>query len=310
MITVSYPLPQTNLRHPSQPANFRRIHELAGGAVGLGGVVLYVSGKAHDIPDKLEQIAQEDIRAVGNVDELSDIGGAFVFHEVDAGIREVVGTHEFPARGAVSPHDDVIAVRAHGVQRLFQRGVAGEVHVFIQAPAERTAAQISADGVKAVFMQQPGEVEAAQGHGQEVGRFHVEVVANAVLIGGHDGNKVRAVLLVIAAALFNGRDFGQGIAFVGRLQRGSEQGVFAHGLGREAGVNAGRPHVQKLFYAVLPGRMDDVRADHQVSIDKVRGIAAVRHDAADFRRAEVDLFRLFRCKECFCGGLVDQIQLA
>lgn len=78
-ITVAYPLLQPNLRHPPQPANFRRIHELAGGAVGLGGVVLYVSGKAHDIPVKLEQIAQEDIRAVGNVDEFPDIGGSFCF---------------------------------------------------------------------------------------------------------------------------------------------------------------------------------------------------------------------------------------
>ena len=119
-ITVAYSLLQPNLRHPPQPANFRRIHELAGGAVGLGGVVLYVSGKAHDIPDKLEQIAQEDIRAVGNVDEFPDIGGVSVFHEVDAGVREVVGTHELPARGAVSPHDDVIPVCAYGVQGMFQ----------------------------------------------------------------------------------------------------------------------------------------------------------------------------------------------
>ena len=54
--------------------------------------------------------------------------------------------------------------------------------------------------------------------GKHVALFEVEVVAGAIEVGGHDANKVGAVLQVVAFAHFDARYLGNRVGLVGILK--------------------------------------------------------------------------------------------
>jgi len=62
-----------------------------------------------------------------------------------------------------------------------------------------------------------GFVKFAQQGGEDVGGGKVEVVVDAVEVGGHGGNEVDAVLPTVVFAEFEAGDFGDRVGFVGRL---------------------------------------------------------------------------------------------
>ena len=191
-------------------------------------------------------------------------------HDVDAGGGHVVDVEEFAHGFAGAPDDD-----AFGIVDL-------------------------------------GFVEAADQRRDDVGIFRVVVVAGAVEVGGHDaaivGAVALAVLAVVAFAEFDAGDFGDGVGFVGGFQRAGEEGVFAHGLRGELGVNATAAEEQEFLHADPPGFVNDVGFDHHVLVDEFRRVGVVGVDATDLGSGQVNLVGLFGFKEGAYGGLVGQVE--
>ena len=71
-----------------------------------------------------------------------------------------------------------------------------------------------------------------------VGMRGMVIVVRPVEVGGHDGDVIGAILAVEILAVFEPRDFGEGVSLVGLLQRGGQQAAFGHGLGCHAGIDA------------------------------------------------------------------------
>jgi hypothetical protein len=151
-------------------------------------------------------------------------------------------------------------------------------------------------------------MKPANQRGDDVGVFGVVVVTGAIKVGGHYASVVHAVacavLAVVAFAEFDARYFGDGVGLVGRFQRAGEQGVFAHGLGGELGVDAAAAQKEQFFHAIAKCSIDHVGLHHQVVVDEFSRVGVVGMDAADFGSSQVDLVGLFLCKEVLNGGLV------
>ena len=77
-------------------------------------------------------------------------------------------------------------------------------------------------------------VELAQQRRQHVRRLQVEVVAGAVQIGRHHGDRVEAVLLGVRLAHLDAGDLRDRVPLVGRLERPRQQRRLAQRLRREA----------------------------------------------------------------------------
>ena len=84
--------------------------------------------------------------------------------------------------------------------------------------------------------------------------FRMVVIAGAVQIGWHNAAVVHAVacavLAVVAFAEFDAGDFGNRIGFVGGLEHAGQQGVFAHGLFCQAGIDAAGAQKKQFFHTI------------------------------------------------------------
>ena len=183
------------------------------------------------------------------------VGGFVQVHDVDAGGSHVVNVEKFAHRGAGAPDHDTFGVADLG---------------FVKATDQRR---------------------------DDVGVFRVVVVAGAVEVGGHDaavvGAVAGAVLAVVAFAEFDAGNLGDGVGFVGGFQRAGEQGVFAHRLRGEFGVDATAAEEQELLHPDSPGFVDDVGFDHHVLVDEFGWVGVVSMDAAHFGSGQVNLIRFF-----------------
>ena len=223
---------------------------------------------------------------------------------MDAGVRHVFAPQEFAQGSSRTPQFHGTGGNAvfgqHGQDFLF---FSRAVHLFHWARV-----QIFPHGVPVSFHQALGQVYLAYHGGQHVAVFQVEIVIGAVQICRHDGDVVGTVLQVEAFAHFQPCYFGNGIGFVGVFQRGGEQGVFLHGLGGFARVDAGAPQEEELGYAMPEAFPDDVLLNLEIAEDEVRPVAGVGDDAAHKRRCQKDVFRLFPVKKFPDGRRVFQIQ--
>lgn len=74
----------------------------------------------------------------------------------------------------------------------------------------------------------------------------MEVVVGAVEIRRHGGDRVEGMLDAERLAHFDAGDLGDGVPFVGRLERGGEEGGFGDRLRGEFGVDAGGSEEEEL----------------------------------------------------------------
>lgn len=88
-----------DLRRPAQGVQSGAVHELAGRAIGLGGIPVDASRVPEQAGHRLGQLADGEFLAGSHVDELF---GRVIFHEEDQGIAQVVGMQKF-AEGAPVP---------------------------------------------------------------------------------------------------------------------------------------------------------------------------------------------------------------
>jgi hypothetical protein len=136
------------------------------------------------------------------------------------------------------------------VPTLTQSGGLSRVSRWKQAAARSSTWRNSRRGVPVPQMVTEGSprelrlVEAADEGGDDVGVFRVVVVAGAVEVGGHGAVVEQAVLGAVVLAELEAGDLGDGVGFVGGLERAGEQAVLGHRLGRQLRVDAGRAEEQ------------------------------------------------------------------
>ena len=138
--------------------------------------------------------------------------------------------------------------------------------------------------------------------------FQVEVVIRPIQVGRHHRNEVGAVLQVEALAHLQPRNLGDGIRFVGILQRARQQRILRHGLGRLLRVDAGAPQEEQLLHPVAPALTDHVILYLQIAIDKIGPVGVVGHDPAHVRRSQKHVLRLHLLKEAGHSHAVHQVQ--
>ena len=95
------------------------------------------------------------------------------------------------------------------------------------------------------------------------------------------GNKVATVLPAIGMGQLDAGDLGHGVPLVGWLQRTGEQSRFRYRLGRVPRIDARRAYIDQPFDAVAPSRLDDVRGDHHVVVEKFSRGVVIGENAAD-----------------------------
>ena len=93
------------------------------------------------------------------------------------------------------------------------------------------------------------------------------------------------------------------------LQRPGQQILLLQGLRRHPRVDAGAAQKQQLLHPGQPGRLDDIRLDHQVLVKKVRRPGVVRQDPAHLRRRQEHILRPLPLEELPHRPLLAQIQL-
>jgi hypothetical protein len=89
----------------------------------------------------------------------------------------------------------------------------------------------------------------------------VIIVAGAVEIGRHHRDEIGAVLLAVGLAQLDGGDLGDGVPFVGRLERAGQQRLLRHRLRRELRIDAGGTERQQLLDAAPERTTDDIQRD-------------------------------------------------
>lgn len=84
-----------------------------------------------------------------------------------------------------------------------------------------------------------GFMESTNESRNDVRIFGVVVVAWPIKVGGHRRMEEDAVLIPVSLAEFEAGDFGDGVGFVGGLERAREEAFLRHGLWGFARVDAG-----------------------------------------------------------------------
>jgi hypothetical protein len=152
-------------------------------------------------------------------------------------------------------------------------------------------------------------VELANERGNDVASVQIEVVTRPIDVGRHDADVVRSELSIVRLAEHDAGDLGDGIRFVGRLERSAQQRVLAYRLVGEPGVDAGAPQEHELLNPTSIRALDDVELDEQVAPNEVGREGGVREDAADSRRGEKDEVRSLRFEERRDGTSVLQLEV-
>lgn len=234
----------------------------------------------------------------------SEVGEVNMFHDEDTGSRHVFAPEKFSQWGTRSPKSQGIvaySVSGDGVEYFFPGCLPG-------GGDDGAFVQIVADGIPISHAEASSKMDFADESRENMATFQIKVVVRPIEVGWHDSQVVGAVLDIEAFAHFESGNFGDGVSFVGVLQRGGEQGILGDGLWCQGGVDAGAAEEEEFFDSGAEAFPDDVLLDLQIVVDEVCPVRVVGHDAADVGRSQEDVFRLFTCKEFVDGNGVHQVQ--
>ena len=186
---------ERDLGFPTEVEELGHVEELAGGAVGFGGVEGEGASVAEDVADGFGELADGDVVSAADID---NVGGVVVFEKEVAGVGEVINVEEFATRSAGAPDEDGGVVGLLGEVDLADEGgedVGGvEVEVVEGAveirrhPGDEVAAVLARVGLAESdagdFGEGVGFVGGFEGAGEEgvfadglVGEFRVDAGA-------------------------------------------------------------------------------------------------------------------------------------
>ena len=89
------------------------------------------------------------------------------------------------------------------------------------------------------------------------------------------------MLLAVGLGELDAGDLGDRVPLIGRLEGTTQQCIFGNRLGCVLGVDARGPEKHHLFDAGRERSVHDIRLDHQVVVEELRGVAVVGEDAAN-----------------------------
>ena len=146
-------------------------------------------------------------------------------------------------------------------------------------------------------------------HGwQHMRSLQVEIIIRPIQIGRHHGNIVSPVLQVITLAHLDPGNLGNRIRFIRIFERRSKQAILRHRLRSVSRINASTPQEQEFLYLIQIRSMNHIVLNHQILVNKVGAVTAVRHNSSDMGGRQEHIFRLLNRKEIMNGLLVGQIQ--
>jgi hypothetical protein len=105
--------------------------------------------------------------------------------------------------------------------------------------------------------------------------LQIEIVTRAEQVRRHGGNEVAAMLTAIGLAKLHTGDLCHSVPFVGWFERPGKQRVLADRLIREFRIDAGGGKKHQLAHADAVGAVNDVRLDHEVVVEEIRGLAVI-----------------------------------
>ena len=143
-----------------------------------------------------------------------------------------------------------------------------------------------------------------------MGALQIVIVVGTVEVGGHGGDEIAAVLAAEGLAKFETGNFGDGIPFVGRLQRAGEKVFLLDRLRGELGVDAGTAQKEQFGHAGPPRAFNEVVLNLEIFQKEFGGLTLVGENAADLGGGDKDVFRFLGGKEILDGGGIEQIELA
>ena len=112
------------------------------------------------------------------------------------------------------------------------------------------------------------------------------------------------ILAVVAFAQLDTGNLGNRIGLVGGLQCAGEQGRLAHGLRRQARINAAAAQNQQLFDAIAKRGIHHIGLHHQVGVNEISRKIVVGQNAAHLGSRQIHLIRFFGGKKRLHLGLV------
>ena len=152
-------------------------------------------------------------------------------------------------------------------------------------------------------------MEAADQGRQHMAVFGVVIVARPIQVGGHEADRIEAVLLTQCFAELQARDLGERVPLVRGLQRPAEQGLLFDRLLGELRIDAAAAQKQQAPHPGTPGRFDHMGLDLEVLQQKIRRVTVVGLDTAHLRGGQHHHRGLVVGKPALHGWAVFQIQL-
>jgi hypothetical protein len=151
-------------------------------------------------------------------------------------------------------------------------------------------------------------MEPPDHRGENVRSKRIVVVPGTVEVCGHGRDEVTAMLTSVGLTELDAGDLGDGVPFVGRLERSGKQVFLLQGLRCELGVDARAPEKEQFANAKTPGGVDDVVLDREVLEKKVAGKIVVGLDAADLGCGKKHVFGTFGIEEAADLRLVGEVK--
>jgi hypothetical protein len=263
---------------PAQRVHARHIQQLFRRAVGLARIKYDVAAKADSFTHPFGQFLDGEIHARTDIDQRRQRAVAVIQYALEPCIVEI--HQEYAGIGHVV-----------AVEKLAIRCAGPPHHHFL---------------ITTHF----GFVELADERGDDMGSVEVVVVARAIQVGRHHGQKLGAVLAVERPAHFDTGDLGHGVGTIGGFERAGEEVFLLHRLRAVARVDARGTEKQQAFDAVPVCRLDEVVLDREVDGDEVSRIGVVGEDAADFGGSKEHVVGFFCGEEGFDRGLAGEVELS
>ena len=150
-------------------------------------------------------------------------------------------------------------------------------------------------------------MESANEGWEDVGGLEVEVVSGSIEVGGHQRDRVEAVLLAVGFAGLNACDFGDGVPFVRGFEGARQKIFFFERLWSESWIDAGGTQEKKFRGVVAISCVDDIGLESQIIVNEIGRVSGIGENAAHLGGGDENIFGFFVGKEGVDGLRVSEV---
>ena len=139
--------------------------------------------------------------------------------------------------------------------------------------------------------------------------FGMIVIAWPIEVGGHQADRIKAMLLAQSFAELDAGNLGDRIPLIRGLKRPSEQRLLLDRLLGELRVDAAAAQKQQPPHPRAPGRFDHIGLDLEVLQQKISRVGVVGVDTSHFRSSQHHHRRLVFAEPLLHRQRIEQIKL-